>query len=318
MLFTTPISLSDVTLRLTPASSGLVIGSCFAEHIGERLLNTLPKGQVMVNPFGVQYNPVSIADALQTLMKDAALKDECYFEGRDGLWHSWLHSGTFSASTREECIEKVEHIRKEAVALLRNAQFLMVTFGTARCYRLKKNGRVVSNCHKEPAAMFREDDFSFIELERIWRSLLYELHNFNPDLEILFTVSPYRYAKYGMHASQLSKAKLLLLIDALQHQSDRTHYFPAYEIVLDELRDYRFYKADMLHPSEQAIDYVWERWQSVAFTPELHAFSSERQALLRDLAHRPLHPDSEAYRQFTENLRRRLEVFEQKWGISAN
>lgn len=294
------------------------MGSCFAEHIGERLQKTLPKGQVVVNPFGVQYNPMSIAIALNDLMREEPLEDKNYFEGRDGFWHSWMHSGAFSASTREACVEMVEAAREEATTMLRKADFLMVTFGTSRVYRHLEGGGLVSNCHKEPTSTFREEDVSFLELERVWRGLHHELHGFNPHLQILFTVSPYRYAKYGMHASQVSKAKLMLLIDALQSRLDNIHYFPAYEIVLDELRDYRFFKADMLHPSEQAIDYVWERWQEVAFMPELQTFAAERQALLRDLAHRPLHPDSNAYRQFAENLLHRLEVFEQKWGVSAN
>ena len=318
MQFSTPVSLSDFSFRLNPASGGVVIGSCFAEYIGERLQKTLSKGQVVVNPFGVQYNPMSIAIALNDLMREEPLEDKYYFEGRDDLWHSWMHSGAFSASTREACVEMVEAAREEATTMLRKADFLMVTFGTSRVYRHLEGGGLVSNCHKEPAAIFREEDVSFLELERVWRGLHRALHGFNPHLQIVFTVSPYRYAKYGMHASQVSKAKLLLLIDALQSRLDNIHYFPAYEIVLDELRDYRFFKADMLHPNEQAIDYVWERWQEVAFTPELHAFASERQALQRDLAHRPLHPDSEAHRKFTENLRHRLEVFEQKWGVSAN
>lgn len=318
MQFSTPVSLSDFSFRLTPASSGLVLGSCFAEHIGQRLQRTLPQGQVVVNPFGVQYNPLSIAEALRTLMSNAPLADDTYFEGRDGLWHSWQHSGAFSETSREACIEKVERARIEATALLRQAQFLLVTFGTSRGYRLKENGRLVSNCHKEPAASFEEVEPTLEVMAEEWTTLLTHLRSFCPQLEILFTISPYRYAKYGLHASQLSKAKLLLLVDALQSRHKEVYYFPAYEIVIDELRDYRFFKADMLHPSEQAIDYVWERWQRAAFSPELQTFATERRALLRDLAHRPLHPDSEAHRAFAENLRRRLQVFEQKWGVSAN
>lgn len=318
MQLQTPVENPRYPFRLTPSSRVVVTGSCFAEHMGERLRRTLPPEQVAVNPFGVVYNPMSIATGLRWLMSDRPFDDTMFFEGRTGVWHSRLHSGAFSGATEAECREKVCTARATASRLLETAELLIVTWGTSRAYRLKTDGRIVANCHKEAAADFEECDPSLDALCDDWRTLINELHDFNPRLHLLFTVSPYRYAKYGLHASQVAKAKLLLLADELCGSRTQTHYFPSYEIVMDELRDYRFYKPDMFHPSEQTVDYIARRFGECCFDVSLHEFSAERATLLRDLSHRPLHPDSAAHRHFAENLERRLQVFLEKWGVSVN
>ena len=270
MDFRTPVALPAEAPTISPSTHALVLGSCFAEHIGERLRLTLGAEQCCVNPFGVLYNPMSIAQALQLILAlpsghDGPLPsriDDAIFEGRDALWHSWFHSTHYSATTREECRSRCLVALTEARRILDRADLLIVTFGTSRCYSLA-DGTVVANCHKELPTTFTERDCTVGEIVGIWRPLLERLHQLRPGLKVVFTVSPYRYRKYGFHASQLAKARLLLATDELGET-----YFPAYEIVLDELRDYRFYKPDMLHPSEQAVDYIWERFQDWCFSPE--------------------------------------------------
>lgn len=273
MEFRTIVPLPTEAPVVSPTTHALVMGSCFAEHVGERLLTALGPEQCCVNPFGVLYNPKSIALALETLLDSPAPSEDFpIFEGRDGLFHSWLHSTHYSARTREECRERCLASLAEARRVLEKADLLVVTFGTSRYY-IVDDTTVVANCHKELATRFTEHDCTVDEIVATWTPLLERLRRLRPNLQVVFTVSPYRYRKYGFHASQLAKARLLLAVEELSHSA---LYFPAYEIVLDELRDYRFYNPDMLHPSEQAVDYIWERFREWAFTPEMNALYQQR------------------------------------------
>lgn len=312
MDFTTPVELPESGLEITPRSRCLWIGSCFAEHVGTRMKAARMPAEV--NPFGVLYNPESIRRSLDILL-EGRLPEGALFEGRDGLWHSWFHSGAFSAPERESCQKAVAESLTRCRALFRQMDFLFVTLGTSRVYVHRQSGEVVANCHKQPAADFEERELTTDEIHAAWSPLLGRLEASRPGLRVVFTVSPYRYAKYGMHGSQLSKATLLLAVDRLCREHRSCHYFPAYEIVVDELRDYRFYDRDMLHPSPQAVDYVWERFRQWAFGAEAESCCREWQSLQRDLGHRPLHPGSDEARRFRERTLRRLDEFERKWGL---
>lgn len=313
MNFRTIVKLDAGPVRLTPASRVVLLGSCFAAHVGDRLHAALPDGHVEANPFGVLYNPASIADSVELLLDDEATGCDCLFEGRDGLWHSRRHAGDFSAETRGGCEDRIRQRLLPARGMLRAADLLCITFGTARAYRHRATGLVVANCHKEPAGDYEEFDLDVEDIVERWACLLERLSCVNPHLHVVFTVSPYRYAKYGLHGSQLSKARLMLAIDGICRRTACSSYFPAYELVVDDLRDYRFYDADMLHPSAQAVDYVWERFGEWAFAPELHEYAREKAALLRDEHHRMLRPDSEAARDFVLKREERKRRFEEKW-----
>lgn len=323
MEFRTRVELPAGGPRLSPRSRCLWMGSCFAEHIGSRLprLQTAQGfPSVIVNPFGVLYNPESIRIGIETLVENSF--DEKYlFRGKDGQWHSWLHSGEFSAEDKEECLNRILGRLLPAARLLRQADVLFVTFGTARVYELGSGGFVVGNCHREPAAAFTERDLSVEETVRTWLSLLRHLHQVNPSLQVVFTVSPYRYAKYGMHSSQLSKATLLLSIDRLVSAGGKdglpvSHYFPAYEIVLDELRDYRFFGPDMLHPSETAVGYVWKRFRDWTFTPDMRQCAEEWQRLDNAFRHRPLHPESKSAHDFRLRTEQLARDFHARWDLT--
>lgn len=289
--------------RLRPESRLMLLGSCFAENVGRRMAGAGMRAEV--NPFGVLYNPESLRLALTALL-DGLPGDDVFFEGRDGLWHSWLHSGAFSAPTREACRRVVAERLDAAARALRQTDVLFVTFGTADVYTLA-DGRPVANCHREPPATFGLRRLTVDETVAAWIPLLARLREANGKLQVVMTVSPYRYAKLGLHGSQLTKAVLLLATDEICRQAGECFYFPAYEIVTDELRDYRFYDRDMLHPSAQAVDYVWERLAGWCFEPSLLSFMAEREALDRDLSHRPLHPGSAAHLQFLRAASARLE-----------
>ena len=302
----TPVVLPKQAPRIVPSTRFLLVGSCFATHIGGQLQRS--GLQVEVNPFGVVYNPESIALALEAML-DERLPDACFFEGRDNLWHSWLHASEFSAPDEATCRKRVGERFSEACGKLRQADVICFTFGTNRVY--EHAGRVVGNCHKEPASQFVERSLTIQEIVGRWHTLLERIRTVNPTVEIIFTVSPYRYAKYGMVENQRAKATLLLAIEELTREMERVHYVPAYEILLDELRDYRFYASDMLHPSEVAVNYIWQRFTSWAFTPEALKFAQEWERTERDLAHRPLNPESDAHKAFLEKvMARRAQLLE--------
>lgn len=272
-------------------STGIVsIGSCFSDEIGERLHD----GGFCVeqNPFGTLYNPASIAPALRRIMDDREIGKEDLVE-HEGLWHSWHHHGSFSRPTAEGCLEACNSRLHQAHQALREANLLIVTFGSAWVYDLAAHGgETVANCHKLPPQNFVRRCLSVDEIVTLWNPLLQELSAFNTQLSVLFTVSPIRHMADGAHGNQLSKSTLLLAIDNLisifnYHFS--ISYFPAYEIVLDELRDYRFYGPDMVHPSLLAVDVVWDRFQRATMTPAVidRAHCNAKQA--RRARHIPLH-----------------------------
>ena len=319
MEFHTLVQLPSERLQLRPSSHVLLIGSCFTDHIGQHMAESLPEGHTEVNPNGVLYNPGSIFTALHLLLEPDLEDDRSmYFEGRDGLWRNWLYSGEFAANSQEECQKQILQRRHQARELLHQADALFITLSTDHCYFLStdcQRNSLVANCHKEPSRRFTEAALPFSILLEEGNALLKELKERFPQMKVVFTLSPYRYRKYGLHESQVSKARLLHAIDEWCTAHDNALYFPAYEIVMDELRDYRFYAADMLHPSDQAVDYIWERFQEWAFTPELKRYATEKAALLRDFAHRPLHPESEAAKQFFAQREKRKENFIKTWGI---
>jgi lysophospholipase L1-like esterase len=196
------------------------------------------------------------------------------------------------------------------------SRIVFLTLGTNHVYRLKETGEIVDNCEKRPAALFEEEELTVVECAEYLRKAVELLRTHQPEVRIVMTVSPIRYRKYGYHESQLSKATLLLAIDKLLHQTSDIRllrYFPAYEIVMDELRDYRFYAADMLHPSEQAVDYIWERLVAWCFSDEAIAFMDEWRPIRQALTHRPFNPESEEYLRFMQQTHERLAAFKKKY-----
>ena len=218
----------------------LMLGSCFADSVGEQMPQ---RGlHVTVNPFGTLYNPLSIAQALS--IQPSAIN----YQFHNGLWHSMSHHGSFSHPTREEAEQAVRASIETMQKALRKATVVIVTFGTAWVYEM--NGEIVGNCHKLPESSFLRRRLSVDEIVQTWRPIIAHY----PDKHWLFTVSPIRHIKDGLHENQLSKATLLQAVEQLGD------YFPSYEIMLDELRDYRFYADDLVHPSSMAVHYIWERF----------------------------------------------------------
>lgn len=194
----------------------------------------------------------------------------------------------------------------------------IITLGTNHVYRLKETGEIVDNCQKRPQRLFSEEELSIDECADALCQCIDLLTERQPNVNIVLTVSPIRYAKYGFHGSRLSKAVLLLAVDRVCHRyAERVAYFPAYEIMNDQLRDYRFYKTDMLHPNDQAVDYIYERFAAQFFSPQAQQFDCDMAPVLAALAHKPLHPDSDDYKTFLARTRQQMEVMKQKWPFLA-
>ena len=299
------------------------IGSCFAQHIGERMRQSgLP---ALVNPFGVLYNPLSI---LQVLTQNP-MYDPLYFEDEDHRWHCWLTDSSKNASTLEACKAGVLSARGRLFDW--NPDIIVITLGTNRYYELKpvasmsasspaetssqvksSSPLVVGNCHKRPHAEFEEKELSVGEMVTILDSICQLFSR----ARVILTVSPYRYSKYGFHQSRLAKAALLLAVDALQKKRpEQVCYFPAYEIQLDELRDYRFYAEDMLHPSPQAIEYIWERFSDRYFDSETHRYLADFEPIRKALQHRPLEPESPAAIRQQEQTHQRMTELMAKYNL---
>ena len=272
MEFRTPVDLPLQKLVLTPRNRVLLLGSCFSDEIGRRLAAEMDEGCVLINPFGTLYNPTSILQALRALQTNR-LPEGHLFKGHDGRWRSWTFGGKWAADTPAECEAKTRQALQQAVAFWQQADTVFITFGTNHVYHLKADGRSVANCHKELSSAFEERLLSVEDVVEAWQTFFRALPGETPR-RFVFTLSPYRYIKYGLHADKLSKATLLLAIDRLCSPANNAaptaapcFYFPAYEIVNDELRDYRFYAPDMQHPSEQTADYIWERLKEWSFAP---------------------------------------------------
>jgi hypothetical protein len=311
MEFKTPVSIPQPSFSFSYQDSTMLIGSCFAQEIGQKLSEH--KFSVDVNPFGTLYNPLSIALSLRRLMQAEPFTAADVFE-YGGLYHSFAHHSRFSSPSEAEALGKMNEQLALSAGNQKKAARLILTFGTAYVYRLKSNGQTVSNCHKLPGKLFERRMLAVDTLVEQWRLLLASLWEQNPSLRLVFTVSPVRHWKDGAHANQLSKASLLLAVHELQNLfPDRTAYFPAYEIMMDELRDYRFYADDMLHPSPLAVEYIWERFCRSFLTAESQSLLSEWTGIRKAILHKPFQPGSDAYRQFRTQTLSKAERLSEKF-----
>ncbi len=292
MEFRTKVDLPFKKITLTPRNRVLLLGSCFSDEIGRRLAAEMDEGCVLINPFGTLYNPTSILQALRALQTNR-LPEGHLFKGRDGRWRSWAFGGKWAADTQAECEAKTRQALQQAVAFWQQADTVFITFGTNHVYHLKADGRSVANCHKELSSAFEERLLSVEDVVEAWQTFFRALPSATPR-RFVFTLSPYRYIKYGLHADKLSKATLLLAIDRLCSPANGDaplaapcFYFPSYEIVNDELRDYRFYAPDMQHPSEQTADYIWERLKEWSFAPADFDRMHQNLKVFKAALHRP-------------------------------
>jgi hypothetical protein len=276
------------------------IGSCFTENIGNKMAEL--KFSTDINPFGILYNPESVSQSIRRLVSPVAfLEEDIFFH--DGMWHSFMHHGQFSSVSSATALRQINDRLLFSSEYLKQADFLFLTFGTAWVYEYKPTGRIVSNCHKVPAANFSRYRLSPGEIAGSIRGALEALWEINAGIKVMLTVSPVRHLHDGAVANQLGKAALLLAADTLCRGfgNDRIFYFPSYELVMDDLRDYRFYAEDMVHISPVAVNYIWEKFSEAMISPESRRLMGEILHVVRAKEHRPIHPGTPEHETFLRN-----------------
>ena len=310
-MFRTALTLAPAPFRISHTDRLLLLGSCFTEHIGARL--AAGKFGVLTNPFGIAYNPTSMLQCLERVLAADRYFGEAELFENAGLWRSWAHHGQFAKADKTAALAGINAAYRQAAEWLPGCNRLLLTFGTADVFMLRDTGQVVANNHKMPAAHFATRRLSVAEIAEGTVATLAKIKAQAPDLQFIVTVSPVRHLREGAVANQRSKATLVLACDDICRQLPYAHYFPAYELLLDDLRDYRFYAADMIHPSEVAVDYIWQHFCDTYFSAETKTLLQAISKIQTAAQHRPLHPDAPEHQRFVETQLAALERLQQDW-----
>lgn len=299
------------SFQINHQSNVLCVGSCFAEHIFDRL--SYFKFDTFLNPFGIIFNPVSIAKSLSILLEEDHFFTENDLFQHLGGWHSFQHHGSFSNPSEAMVLEKINDQLTKVRQFLKNAEYLILTFGTSNVFVSEKTGEVVANCHKVPQKYFIRKELSTDEIILTLDEIIRKYTEAFPLLKIITTVSPVRHIRDGLVENQVSKAKLLVALDQLATLHPQMQYFPSYEIMMDDLRDYRFYKKDLIHPNEMAVDYIWEFFSKTFFSTNTIELNAKLDKINMAKAHRPFHPESEEHLKFRKSQLKGIEVLEKEY-----
>jgi len=309
-IFRTIFDLPEFPFKMNYHSKSIFIGSCFTENIGiylkERRFNAI------INPFGIIYNPLSISNSIRFLSNSRIFeeKDLCYY---NELWFSFHHHGRFSDTDKKNCLDKINASIHEASEFIRHADFLFLTFGTAFIYTHKETNEVVANCHKFPMETFTK---SLLDPKKIIEEYAFtfdHLLKINPGLKIIFTVSPVRHLKDGAVENQLSKSILFVAIHEIIKKFSNCFYFPAYELIMDDLRDYRFYAEDMTHLNGTATEYIRLKLRQSMIAEDAQEIMDEIQKLLQANNHKPFNIDTASYKHFKQNCLKRTMVMKEQY-----
>jgi hypothetical protein len=309
-LFRTPVTITPLKKRFDHNAVIFMAGSCFSENIFLKLKNY--KFNVSSNPSGIIYNPVSISQCICRLIeKKWYTDDELFFH--DGLYRSFDHHTSFSGPDKCSALEKINNSFTSAQELLCRSNLVVITLGSSFVYELRDNQRIVANCHKLPDSKFTRRLLTIDEIVDSLKNAIDILLKINPAIHVVFTVSPVRHLRDNAHENCISKAYLIASINQLQNHYKQVSYFPSYEIMLDELRDYRFYCADMVHPSDVAIDFIWNRFCKFCFDNKTLDFVRIYQPVLASMNHRIQTNDTAKIAQFTDSVKRMLDVIKEKF-----
>jgi len=305
-----PFNITPSSSKISYPDKILLIGSCFSEEVGNRLHDL--KFNVLQNPNGILYDPISITRSLNSYITNKHYCADEFFELND-LWHSWQHHSAFSGIKKEDVIQKINHSQDEAHSFLKDAKWLIVTAGTAYRYILSNSGEPVANCHKAPSSFFTKELLAIEHIVSELSSTISNLQPFNPDLKIIFTISPVRHVRDGVIENNRSKARLIEAVQVIKDQFEMVSYFPAYEIIIDVLRDYRFYKTDRVHPTEEATGFVFEQFCN-AYLDHSSLDSLEKiKKLNAAMKHKPFNESGMAHQKFKtaqlENIKRLKNTF---------
>ena len=279
----------------------LLTGSCFTEHIGSSL--SALKFDVLQNPHGILFDPASVAYSLASYVQNKQYEPADLFQLNE-VWNSWQHHSSFSHITQEDCLNKINESQLRAHDFLKEADWLLITLGSSFSYHLSERNHNpregVANCHRAPAQWFKKHLMTIDEINIELDNCLHQLFIFNPSLKIIFTVSPVRHIRDGVIENNRSKARLIEVVHHLVNKFERIYYFPAYELIIDVLRDYRFYDIDMVHPNYQATQFVLEKFMHYYVNDESQKLAEEIQRIVTAKKHKPFQPSTEAHKKFLQ------------------
>ncbi|MFN8240628.1 MAG: GSCFA domain-containing protein [Bacteroidales bacterium] len=299
MEFRTTFEIKQPGSTITYKTPVLFLGSCFASEIGKIMLEG--KMNVLINPPGTLFNPSSISAHLRDLLNNTVYKTSDLIL-HDGHYLSLNHYTSFTSDDSEDLLARINSTTVRARSFLQNASFLFITFGTARAYRYNDTGSIVSNCHRIPASKFSNELLDVEAIVSDWKDLLEKLALQYPSLDVIFTVSPVRHLRDGVHANQVSKSILFLAIEKLLELFPRSRYFPAYELLMDDLRDYRFYGDDLVHPSDKAVEYIWDAFSSAYLDKQTLNLWKEVRKVKLATRHRPIGGSVSAVKSFASSM----------------
>jgi hypothetical protein len=294
----------------------LLMGSCFTENIADKLRKH--KFTVLENPNGILFNPVSVCEAIALYIDGTKFSANDIFQHNE-TWHSWKHHSRFSGITSEECIQKINDSTEQAHRFLKQTNHLFITLGSAWLYTLTGQaanamvGSIAANNHKAPAGWFTKRLLKTEEAVTILNDMLQKLFSFNPDVQVIFTISPVRHLREGVIENNRSKAVLIQAVHQLAEQFDSLYYFPAYELVIDDLRDYRFYAEDLVHPNYQATQYVWEKFIHACMNDETRDLIKQIAEINLAYQHRPFNPSTGQHQQFLASYYAKTELLRSKY-----
>jgi hypothetical protein len=304
MEFFTSINIKPLQPPVTYKENILLIGSCFTEHIGKFLGEV--KFNVLQNPNGILFDPLSVCNSLISYVRDRRYDEEDLFYFNES-WHSWQHHSRFSHPDKQQCLDVINASQKDAHAFLQKADWVIITLGSSFVYKLtaeapaalqKGNRPEVANCHKVPSPSFSKHLCTIEEIITALDGTIHQLFHFNPRLRFIFTISPVRHLRDGVVENNRSKARLIEAVHHMVNKFERLYYFPAYELVIDVLRDYRFYDIDLAHPNYAATQFVIDKFAEACFDPETRSLSEEIKSVVTARRHTPFNPSSGQHRQF--------------------
>jgi len=281
--------------KISYSHKQLFAGSCFAENIGETMQHY--KFNAIINPHGVLFNPASIAVALRRYIDNNIMQENELFFANE-CWNSWEHHSRFSTTDKQTCLKLINNTISSTHDFLKQTDWLFITFGSAFFYKRKSTGELVGNCHKVPQNEFVKQMWLISEIVADYVKLIKQLQEVNPNIKIIFTVSPVRHLGDGVVENNLSKSILIGAVHEILKNSNNSFYFPAYELMMDDLRDYRFYQADLVHPNEQAIHYIFKKLMESAFDEDTKQLFEKIKEIITAGLHRPFNSNTEAFQKF--------------------
>lgn len=312
MTFRTNITLKKERNQINYDSKLLLIGSCFSENISEKL--KYYKFNTLSNPFGILFNPIAIEQLITNSINDKTYTSEDIFELNE-RWHCFDAHSILSSSEKEQLLTNLNSAITNTHEQISESSHIIITLGTARVYRFIETDTIVGNCHKIQQKKFLQELLSIEDIAASLENICTLIKSINPTVNIIFTVSPVRHLKDGFVENSVSKAHLLAAIHQITDSRNQLYYFPSFEIMLDDLRDYRFYANDMVHPNETAITYIWEQFKQVWIDENSSIIMKEVETIQRGLNHKPFNPNSKQHQEFLLNLKDKMVLLHQKYQI---